>query len=286
MHKVREPRMHTDQSFCQRYGAVAVIAGGAQGIGAAYARFVAARGLDLLIVDRDEPALASLCRELEGAHNIRCTALVADLADAAIADTVAAATQEQEVGLLIYNAAIADVGPFYKAGQGMAEELAKQQVNMASPFALLYRFARPMLRRRRGGIVLMSSGSGLQGAPYYSHYAATKAYNIVLAESLWYEFKPYNVDVLACIAGMTLSPAVAAARERGEGGHSVYQTPEDVVDEAMAALGQQPSVISGQHNRDNQGILQSLPREQAVAAIARHAIDNFLGGEPPEQCLD
>lgn len=272
-------------TFQEKYGPWALVAGGAEGIGKAYASYIAAQGVDVLVLDRDREKLQRSCRELEAEHGVTCVALVADLADPEVLATVAAGVGEREVGLLVYNAALADVGPFYKPDSGIDYELDKARVNMLSPLTLVYHFARPMLARKRGGVVLMSSGSGLQGSPYYSHYAATKAYSIVLAESLWYEFKPYHVDVLACIAGMTLSPAVAAAVERGEGQHSVYQTPAEVVREAMAALGSAPSHICGVHNRDNQALLHSLPREQAVSAIAQHAIDNFLDGKVPAQSL-
>lgn len=272
-------------AFKDKYGPWALVAGGAEGIGRAYASYIAEQGLDVVIVDRDRESLQQCCRALEAEHGVTCVAVHADLADRSILEVVTAAVAGREVGLLVYNAALADVGPFYKPDSDLSYELDKAQVNMLSPLSLLYHFARPMLARERGGIVLMSSGSGLQGSPYYSHYAATKAYNIILAESLWYEFKPYHVDVLACIAGMTLSPGVAAAVERGEGQHSVYQTPEEVVSEAMAALGKEPSHICGMHNRDNQAMLHSLPREQAVTAIARHAVVNFLDGKAPAQSV-
>ena len=89
-----------------------------------------------------------------------------------------------------------------------------------------YLFAVGGLSRRRGGIILMSSGAGLQGAPYYSHYAATRAYNIVLAESLWAEFKPHDVDVLACVAGMTLSTAAKGYQHLDT---SEFQTTDELV---------------------------------------------------------
>ncbi len=272
-------------SFKDKYGPWALVAGAAQGIGRAYAEYLGAQGLDLLLLDRDREKLQASCRTLESEHGVTCVSIVADLSGQNVLETVVEAVAEREVGMLVYNAAMADVGPFYKSEFDLDYELDKARVNMLSPLALLYQFARPMLARKRGGIVLMSSGSGLQGSPYYSHYAATKAYNIILAESLWYEFKPYHVDVLACIAGMTLSPAVAAAVERGEGQRSIYQTPAEVVVEAMAALGESPSHICGVHNRDSQGLLNKLPREQAVSAIAKHAIDNFLGGKVPGQAL-
>lgn len=268
-----------------QYGPWAMIAGAAQGIGRAWAELLASEGLDLVLIDRDPDGLQQTSRELEQATGITCHCIVVDLANSDCLEAIAASVGEREVGLLVYNAALADVGPFYKPDHDFAFELTRAQVNMLSPLALIYHFARPMLTRRRGGIVLMSSGSGLQGSPYYSHYAATKAYSIVLAESLWYEFKPYDVNVLACIAGMTLSPAVAAAVERGEGQHSVYQTPAEVAAEGLAALGKEPSHICGVHNRDNQSMLNSLPRAQAVAAIAQHAVRNFLDDAVPEQAI-
>lgn len=273
-------------NFKEKYGPWALVAGGAEGIGRAYASHIASQGVDVIILDRNRELLHACCGELESEFGVTCEPLLADLAAPDMLDTVRAAVAEREVGLLVYNAALADVGPFYKSKTDLDYELDKARVNMLSPLSLIYHFAAPMLARKRGGIVLMTSGSGLQGSPYYSHYAATKAYSLILAESLWYEFKPYHVDVLACIAGMTLSPAVAAAVERGEGQHSVYQSPDEVVEEAMAALGKEPSHICGMHNRDNQAALQSLPRAQAISAIARHAIDNFLGGKAPEQTIN
>ncbi|WP_286871377.1 SDR family NAD(P)-dependent oxidoreductase [Spongiibacter sp.] len=273
-------------TFKEKYGPYALLAGGAVGIGAAYAEFIASQGVKLMIIDRDAGMLNDCCQRLSEQYGVECLPIVADLASDSVLDEVIAAVAQREVGILVYNAALADVGPFYKVDLGLDYELDKIRVNIVSPLALLYHFAKPMLRRGHGGIVLMSSGSGLQGSPYYSHYAATKAYNIVLGESLWWEFKPYNVDVLTCVAGMTLSPGVAGAVERGEGQHAVYQTPDEVVAEAMEMLGKVPSYSTGSHNRENQELLKALPREHAVAAIAQHAIDNFMEGSVPPQALD
>ena len=269
-----------------QYGPWVMIAGAAQGIGRAWAERLGQEGLDLVLIDREADQLNETCRELEEQFGVTCHPVVADLGHADCLATIVSAVADREIGLLVYNAAMADVGPFFKAETNLDVELTRAQVNMLSPLTLIYHYARPMLARKRGGIVLMSSGSGLQGAPFYAHYAATKAYSIVLAESLWYEFKPYNVHVLACIAGMTLSPAIIEAVERGEGKHSVYQTPAEVADEGLAALGKDPSHLCGMPNRDGQGHLNSLPREQAVAAVAQHAIRNFLNDETPEQYLE
>ncbi len=266
--------------FTGRYGPWALIAGGAQGIGAAFAHTVASRGLNVVVLDVCARALAGVTAELEERHGVECLGIEVDLARPDLLEFVTRAVADREVGLLIYNAAIADVGPFYKQDTDIAFEQQKLAVNVSGPLVLSYHFARPMLARRAGGIILMSSGAGLQGSPYYAHYSATKAYNITLAEALWGEFKPYKVDVLACVAGMTLSTAAEAYRHLDT---SSFQTPVEVVDEALAALGQQCTVITGEQNRSNREAIKDLSREQLVELISQQAIKDFLGGEVPEQ---
>lgn len=273
--------------FKLRYGPWALIAGGGAGIGAAHARRAAANGLNVAIIDKDSATLDAFVATLRTQYPDReFLSLALDLADPAVAAQAIDELGGREVGLLIYNSAVSDVGPFFKADSDIEFERSKIQVNMASPFEFVYRLARPMLQRGRGGIVLMSSGTGYQGAPYYAHYGATKAYSIVLAEGLWYEFKPYNVDVLACVAGMTKSPGIEAAIARGEGRKSFYQTPDEVAAEAMAALGKVPSHLCGAPNRRNFLLQKLLPRKLVVVEIAKHALANFLGGKLPSQRLD
>ncbi|MEM0955800.1 MAG: SDR family NAD(P)-dependent oxidoreductase [Pseudomonadota bacterium] len=268
--------------FTDQYGPWALIAGGAQGIGEAYARQVAARGVNLLLLDKSAQHLQSLCSELESTTDVSCEGITVDLASPNMLSEVIKAVGDREIGLLIYNAAIADVGPFYKADTGLALEQAKLAVNAAGPMLLTYQFARPMLTRKRGGILLMSSGAGLNGAPYYAHYSATKAYAIALAEALYEEFTPYGVDVMACIAGMTLSTAAEGYRHLDT---SSFQTPAQLVEETMAAFGSGPSFVAGKAHREGRELLDQLPRSQRISFIGQHAIDNFMDGTPTPQNL-
>lgn len=269
--------------FATRYGPWALIAGGAQGIGAAYSHYAAARGLNVIALDVARAPLAQLAACIEEEHGVACLPLEIDLAAEDMLDTVIDAVGERHIGLLIYNAGLADVGAFYKPDTGLDFELRKIAVNVSAPMALTYHLARPMLARGRGGIVLMSSGAGLQGSPYYAHYSATKAYNIALAEALHMEFEPYGVDVLACIAGMTLSSVAEIYKDMDA---STLQTPEQLVAETMAALGKGATVIAGEAHRRGRAFLQQLPREQQVEFVARHAVDNFFGGVAPDQNLE
>ncbi|QRK05701.1 SDR family NAD(P)-dependent oxidoreductase [Archangium violaceum] len=275
-----------DAAFVGRYGPWALVAGGAAGIGAAYSEAFAQRGLNVFVLDRDATAAQQKARELQSTHGVQCEAIVADLGSTEAASRALAAVGDRELGMLVYNAALSDVGPFYKPGLGLDYELTRLNVNVVNPMQFVHHFARPMLRRGRGGIILMSSGSGLQGAPYYTHYGATKAYNIVLGEGLWEEFRHYGVDVLSLSAGLTSSPEIMKAVAQGHAKHGRFQTPKEVAEEAIGALGKGPLWVPGRHNRRFYLLQKLLPRRMIVQEIAKHAITNFLNGVRPAQHLD
>ncbi len=268
--------------FGTTYGPWALVAGGAQGIGAAFARYVAARHVNVIVLDIEQSALDAMAATLPTEFGVECLAVNVDLAAPDMLEQVVAAVGAREVGLMIYNAGIADVGPFYKADTDLAFEKKRIAVNVTGPMVLTYHFARPMIARKSGGIVLMSSGAGLTGAPYYSAYSATKAYDIALGQALWGEFRRDGVDVLAVAAGMTLSTAAKGYQHLDTSG---FQTPDELVQEAMAALGQQSLVIAGKSQREGRELMKQLPDEQVIEYMAKHAIDNFLGGTPPQQVI-
>ncbi len=270
-------------AFKEKYGPWALIAGGAQGIGETFSHFAAARGVNVIAIDIDQAALDGIARDLTEQHRVECLPLNVDLGADDMLNKIVGAVGDREVGLMVYNATIATVGPFFSKDYGLDFEMKRIAVNVSGPLQLTYHYGKPMLARGSGGIVLMSSGAGLKGSPYYAAYSASKSYEIALSEALWYEFKPYNVDVLAVAAGMTLSTAAAAFEHLDTSG---FQTTEECVIEAMDALGKQPLIISGAKNRADREILNALPDEQVIKAMADHAIGNFLGGKAPDQAVD
>ncbi len=272
--------------FSQKYGPWALVAGGALGIGEAFSRFAASQGLNVIALDFNQSALDELAANLSGEHGVECLPVKIDLSADDMLEQVTGAVEEREVGLMVYNAAISDVGPFFKPNTGLDFEKARIAVNVTGPLELTYHFARPMLARRAGGVILMASGAGMQGSPFYSAYSATKAYSITLCEALWYEFKPYDVDVLAVAAGLTLSSALSDEHLPEGIDRAALQTVDEVVTEAMATLGKQPVLVPGEYNRASREALEQLPLEQRITAIAQHAVDNFMGGSPPEQIIE
>ena len=127
-----------------------------------------------------------------------------------------------------------------------------------------------MVERGRGGVVLMASIAGFQGSAYLSTYAATKAFNRVLAEGLWYEWKQKGVDVIACCAGATATPNYINTKPgKASALEPKPQLPEAVVAECLRTIGSKPSFISGTGNKFVSFLMQHIfPRKKAVEIIS------------------
>src|SRR5262249_33898361 len=169
-------------AFRARYGPRALVAGGSEGLGAAFARALAARGLDLVLVARRREPPDALAATLRAAHGVDVRTLAVDLGAPDAADTIASACADVEIGLVVLAAAATRVAPFFAVP--LADKLRAIDVNCRAPLMLAHHFGARMKARRRGGLVFLSSLAGLYGGPYVATYAATKAFDTILAESL------------------------------------------------------------------------------------------------------
>lgn len=233
--------------FHARYGPWAVIAGASEGIGQAYAHVLAERGLNLVtIARRAEPlqADAELIRRRYRV-DVRCVAL--DLAATDLGQRFDAAIDGLDVGLLVYNACYSRIAEFVDAS--LPDHLATLDVNCRGPVILAHQLAPRLIQRGRGGILLMSSMSGFQGSALISTYAASKAFNIILAESLWTELAPHGVDALACVAGATATPNFQAITPQQNQSKAFPMRPEAVAREGLDALSKGPVHVTGHLNR-------------------------------------
>ena len=256
-------------TFLERYGNWGIVAGASEGVGAEYAEQLAARGMNLVLVARRLELLKSLSAHLSEEYGIRTKCLELDLSDVDAAENIVRFSMDLEVGLLVYNAAYSAVGPFLE--QPMAAHLRELQTNVHTPLKLVYLLAQHLLDRGHGGIVLMASLSAYQGSPYISNYAATKAFNIILAEGLWEEWRERGVDVLVCVSGAIKTPNFLASQPEKTGGlGDMTMEPAKVVSEVLEALGKQPYVIPGRMNRVSSFVLRYLlPRKTAIRFMGR-----------------
>jgi short-subunit dehydrogenase len=257
--------MSNGDDFRSHYGPSALVAGAAVGLGAEYASQIAAFGLDLLLLDCDATALNATADRIRAAHDIEVDALVVDLARGDLVEVVEAATARREIGLLVYNAAIGTVAPFLEIEPRMIEAMI--DVNCRGPLRLARALAPPMVKRGRGGIILMSSMSGNFGSAQLAVYAATKAFNLVFADALWAELRAHGVDVLAVQPGSTRTPGWLSSQP-ATGELMPAMDPEEVVREALAALGKQPTIIPGEANRQAAAILTGMPRRDAIELMS------------------
>lgn len=259
--------MPAPPSFADRYGPWALVAGASEGIGLAFAHALAERGLNLVLLARRPGPLEAAATELRARWDVEVQPTPCDLAelgDKAVRERMLASLSEREIGLLVYNAAYSPLGDFLD--RDLDDALKALDVNARAPMILTHALGAAMAARGRGGVIWMGSLAGLQGSPRLAAYAGTKAFDRSFAESLYGELRARGVDVLACVAGATQTPGFAATVGEDAGAAPVMQ-PEAVVREALAALGQVPSVIVGRGNRAAASVLGRLPRWLQVALM-------------------
>lgn len=244
-------------TFKEKYGNTALIAGASEGMGAAYAKALATRGLDLVLVARRKDVLERTANEITAQCKVKVLTVTCDLANANATAQIAAAIGDTGIDFLVYNAALSYIGPYLSTPASTHANIAA--VNMLTPLAMLQYFGGKMAARHRGGVVIMTSIAGFQGSGYLATYAATKAFNRVLAEGLWYEWKQKGVDVIACCAGATLTPNYINTKPAKTSPlEPKPQLPEDVVEECLKRIGSAPSFISGKGNRLVSFIMQHI----------------------------
>jgi len=241
-------------SFLERYGRWALVTGASAGIGAEFATQLAARGLNLALLARREERIEGLARQLENRHKIQTKTIGADLSQPDFLTHVVAETQSLEIGLLVNNAGFGLAGEFLQ--HDLKEELALLDVNCRAQLMLTHTFGRQMAQRKKGAIIFVSSISGYIATPLMSTYAASKAYELFLAESLGYELGKHGIDLLALCPGSTATEFHQAAGLRPVAAMGV----QPVVESALKKLGGRRVVITGWHNRLSIWLLKFMPR--------------------------
>ncbi|MGH9932660.1 MAG: SDR family NAD(P)-dependent oxidoreductase [Pyrinomonadaceae bacterium] len=225
-----------------------LITGASSGIGEVFARKLAARGRNVLLVARSEEKLVTLCNELGRSNSIRAQYVALDLSKP---EAPAQLFEEAEkrgltVDMLINNAGFGSMDEFSKLN--LARELNMIDLNVKSLVELTYRFLQPMLKRKQGAIINVASTAAFQPVPLMATYAATKAFVLSFSEALWEENRPYGIKVIALCPGVTDTNFFEAARGRKPPARA-SQSPEEVVDTALRGLDRGKShIISGWTN--------------------------------------
>jgi len=185
---------------------LALVTGASAGIGAAFARLLAARGYDLALSARRVGRLGALAAELGERHGVEALIAPADLADPAGPSRIlqAIAARGRDVDVLVNNAGYGLPGGFVQTA--WAEQQAFLQVMVAAPCELAHGVVAGMVERRFGRIVNVASVAGLlPGAAGHTLYAGAKSLLIKASQSLHLEVAPHGVHVSALCPGFTYS---------------------------------------------------------------------------------
>jgi uncharacterized protein len=219
-----------------------LITGASSGIGAAFARKLAALGRNVLLVARSEDKLIALCNELGRQTSIRAQYVALDLGQPDAAAHLFEETQkrELEIDMLINNAGFGSMGDFTKLD--LNRELEMLQLNITALVDLTHRFILPMRERKRGTIINVASTAAFQAVPYMATYAATKAFVLSFSEALWDENRAHGVHVMALCPGVTETNFFEAAKIDRPPMRTI-QTAEEVVEAALRGLSRQKSVV-------------------------------------------
>jgi short-subunit dehydrogenase len=232
----------------QKYGSTALIAGASEGLGAAYAHALASAGCDLVMIARRQEQLETTASTLRDTYKIRVHTIAVDLSSPTASQEIVSLLNGRDINFFVYNAAISHIGPFLSHPSAEHEKITT--ANMTTPMKLVHHFGNEMMKKGKGGIVLMTSMAALQGGGFIATYSATKAFNLILAESLWYEWRNKGVDIIACCAGATTTPNFLNTNP-GKTGliQPPLQSPEAVVRECLRKIGSTPSFVSGTTNK-------------------------------------
>jgi short-subunit dehydrogenase len=258
-----------------------LITGASSGIGEAFARRLAARGENVVLVARSEDKLASLCNELGRANKVGAQYIALDLTGEDAAGKLFEETTRRglEVEMLVNNAGFGSMGDF--ATLDLERELDMIDLNIKSLVALTHYYLKPMRERKKGTIINIASTAAFQGVPYMATYAATKAFVLSFSEALWDENRALGVHVMALCPGVTETNFFAAANT-DKPPMRVAQTPDQVVDTALQGLKRGKShIISGWTNYLMTESERLVPR-WIVARIAGKAMRPKYGKNSDE----
>jgi len=225
--------------FFKKYGNWALVTGASSGIGEAIALQLAALGFNVVINSRDEEKLNQLAEHLELKYKVNARVAVADISNVQGVNTLIEDTTSVDIRLAVLSAGFGTSGLFIDSD--LDTEINMLHLNCESLLRLTHHFVKLFADYGRGGLILMSSIVGFQGAPNASNYAATKGYVQLLAEGLYHELKPFNVDVIASAPG----PVNTGFGKRANMNMKQTLKPSEVATSTLKALGKTSTVFPG-----------------------------------------
>lgn len=235
----------TIKKIKEKYGPWALITGATSGIGLEFTKQLGKIGLNLVLVSRNKNLLDDMVRLMEKQYSVQVKTIAIDLTQEGFIEDIRKTTDDLNIGLLINNAGLWKLGDYLDIT--LKDELKMIDLNIKAPAVLTHHFAPKMVAEQKGGIINVASMLGYLGVPYSTAYAASKAYEVVKSEGLWYELKKQGVDVLSLNPGLTKTAMISDY----DFSHMPIPplNPEKVVKTSLMALGKKSQVIPGKMNK-------------------------------------
>ena len=251
---------------------IAAITGASAGLGAVFARKLAAQGYDLLLIARRRDRLDELASELTRAHGIAAESMVADLANLDDIDRVAGRLAgEPRLALLVNNAGFGTRGRYYEAP--LSEQVAMHRVHIDAIMRLSHAALGAMVPRNTGAIINVSSVAAFVRSPANVSYCATKAWINAFTEGLYLELATTSskVTVQALCPGFTYTDFHdVMGVNRGEIASWLWMKADDVVNASLAAISARKLfVIPGWKYRLFVAVVTKLPAALRLRMEAR-----------------
>jgi uncharacterized protein len=221
-------------------GSTAMITGASKGLGAAFAKELAGRGMNLVLVARSFGPLQGLADSLGARHGVRCVALQADLAAPDAVERIVTELErlDLKIDLLINNAGLGLTGDFLSHDR--AAELASIQVNVQALVGLSHALGAKMVSRGTGGIINLASNAAFQPLPHMATYAAAKVFVLHFSEALKIELKGQGVQVMAVCPGPTATSFFEGVSTKMKG--VAFDSAEMVVGRTLRSFDQKKTV--------------------------------------------
>lgn len=255
------------QLFRQKYGQWALVTGAAEGLGAAFAEALASRKLNVFLVDIQAEKMKDLAEVLSMTYGIQTAWEVCDLTAPDFYKQLSKSIKELDIGLLVCSAGKSKIGRFFDTA--LRKQLEILDLNIRSTLVLTHHFGKRFITQGKGGIIIVSSLSALVGTSIISNYAASKAYNLILAEGLAQELKEYNIDVLGLVLGATNTPGYRHSKINVGTGPKKIMEPGKVAHKTLKRLGKNTLFVPGYHNLFNYFFISRvLPRKWSVQLIS------------------
>jgi hypothetical protein len=252
-----------------------LVTGASSGIGSEIVRLLAARGLGVTLVARNEHKLRTLADELAARHGVRAEVIAADLADEGSRSAIATELEARAllVNVLVNNAGFSTMGPVYLADP--ARELAMVRTDVEAVVHLCSLFLPGMVERRSGAILNVASTAAFQPLPGQAGYGASKAFVLSYSHALRGELRGRGVTVTVLCPGPVETGFAAAAgisEEEAAGAMPkiMWVPVGDVAKAAVAGMdADRAVVIPGVANRLSAAAGWLSPRAVLVPMVAK-----------------